>query len=443
MTLPNNGTAKTARQPQPSLRRTILGASVGNFVEWYEFAVYGVLAAYISQAMFPTDDPSAAMLNTWAAFGVAFLVRPIGGVLLARLGDRLGRRQILFVTITLMSISTFSMALIPSYATIGLAAPVILICVRVAQGIAAGGEFSGAAAFLYEHAPVNRRARTISYLGVSSFCATVSGSALATLLTFTLSDGAMQSWGWRIVFATALPLGFIGIYIRRQLAETPEFQKIQDEKATNTHVPQTESLWRVFRDNRKSILLYLGFGGFYSIAVYVSFSAYFAYLLINGMATGTALAINTIAGLVIIAGILITGGLADRFGRRRILIICSATMAVVVIPAFLLGATGTFGLGLLGALIFVVPLSVFITPAIINVAELFPTEVRVTAGAAAYNLTVIVGGFTPYMAAWLTQTANSHLAFPVCVAVTAVIALAVVVFWYREPKFCQTISTSV
>lgn len=443
MTLPNNGTAETVRQPQPSLRRTILGASVGNFVEWYEFAVYGVLAAYISQAMFPTDDPSAAMLNTWAAFGVAFLVRPIGGVLLARLGDRLGRRQILFVTITLMSIATFSMALIPSYSTIGLAAPVILICVRVAQGIAAGGEFSGAAAFLYEHAPVNRRARTISYLGVSSFCATVSGSALATLLTFALSDGAMQTWGWRIVFATALPLGFIGIYIRRHLAETPDFQKLQDQKATSTHVPQAESLWRVFRDNRKSILLYLGFGGFYSIAVYVSFSAYFAFLLINGMDTGTALAINTIAGLVIIAGILITGGLADRFGRRRILIVCSATMAVVVIPAFLLGATGTFGLGLLGALIFVVPLSVFITPAIINVAELFPTEVRVTAGAAAYNLTVIVGGFTPYMAAWLTQTANSHLAFPICVAVTAVIALGVVVFWYREPKVGQTISTTV
>ncbi|SMY04419.1 MFS transporter, MHS family, proline/betaine transporter [Brevibacterium sp. 239c] len=431
MTMSNKATG--VHNSHPSLRRTILGASVGNFVEWYEFAVYGVLAAYISLAMFPTDDPATAMLNTWAAFGIAFLVRPIGGVILARLGDRVGRRQILFVTISMMSIATFAMSLIPSYSVIGIAAPVLLICVRIAQGIAAGGEFSGAAAYLYEHAPAGRRARTISWLGVSSFCATVSGSAIATLLTFVLAEDDMQSWGWRLVFATALPLGFIGIYIRRHLMETPEFQKMLDKPTTREPAPQKESLWQVIRENLRSILIYLGFGGFYSIAVYVSFSSYFAYLLANGMSTGSALAINTIAGLVIIVGITVSGGLADRYGRRPILIICTVVLAAVVIPAFLLGAAGSFGQGLLGALIFVIPLSVFITPAIINVAELFPTKVRVTAGAAAYNLTVIVGGFTPYLATWLTQTTGSLLAFPVFVAMVAVIALAVVVFWYRDP----------
>lgn len=419
---------------QPSLRRTILGASIGNFVEWYEFAVYGVVAAYISRAMFPTEDPTAAMLNTWAAFGIAFLARPIGGVILARLGDRLGRRQILYVTITMMSIATFSIALIPTYATIGIAAPILLICVRIAQGIAAGGELSGAAAYLYEHAPVDRRARTVSFLGVSSFCATVLGSGLATILTLTLPEDSMQSWGWRLVFATALPLGFIGIYIRRNLAETPDFEKMHGDKAAGAPTPEPESLWSVIRTNYRSILLYLGFGGFYSVAVYVGFSSYFAYLLANGMPTGTALSINTIAGLVIIAGITISGGMADRYGRKPLLLICSTVMAIVVVPAFLLGSQGTFMMGLLGALMFVIPLSVFITPAIINVAELFPAQVRVTAGAAAYNLTVIVGGFTPYLAAWLTDTTGSLLAFPVFVAVLAVVALLVVLIWYREPK---------
>ncbi|WP_236789994.1 MFS transporter [Amycolatopsis sp. GM8] len=433
MSVSKVGSAEDANTPI-SLTRTIVGASIGNFVEWYEFAVYGVVAAYLSKAMFPTDDPSAAVLNTWAAFGISFLARPIGGVLLARLGDRHGRRHILFVTIAVMSLATFAIALIPSYSVIGIAAPILLVCVRIAQGVAAGGEFAGATAFLYEHAPIGRRARTVSFLGVSTFVATVLGSALATLLTVTLPADLMQSWGWRIVFATALPLGFVGIYIRRRLSETPDFAALRDQKASGTPKSGAESLWSVIRQNRRSILLYLGFGGFYSIAVYVSFTAYLAYMLANGMSSAKALMINTVAGLVLIVGLLLSGGLADRVGRKPILLACSIALAVAVVPTFLLGATGSLGLGLLGALIFVVPLSVFITPAIINVSELFPAQVRVTAGALAYNLTVILGGFTPFIAVWLTQATGSHLAFPVFVAVMAIVALIVVLAWYRDPK---------
>ena len=418
---------------EPSLRRTVLAASVGNFVEWYEFAVYGVVAAFISQAMFPTDDPTAAMLNTWAAYGISFLARPIGGVILARLGDRYGRRHILYVTITLMSIATFSIALIPSYSTIGIAAPLLLICARVAQGIAAGGELAGAAAFLYEHAPADRRAKMVSFLGVSTFCSIVLGSTLATVLTVALPAAEMQSWGWRVVFATALPLGFIGLYIRRSLQETPEFQQLHLQRDPRTAAPVSTPFWVAMRQNGRAILLYLGFGTFYSIAVYVSVAAYFAFMLANGFSQRSALTINTIAGLVIIVGILVSGGLADRIGRKPILVAGAGAMAVGVVPTFLLGSTGTFALGLLGALIFVVPLSVFITPAVINVVELFPTEVRVTAGAAAYNLTVIIGGFMPFVAVWLTDATGSSLAFPLFVASTAVIALAVVLVWYREP----------
>lgn len=419
---------------EPSLRRTVVAASIGNFVEWYEFAVYGVVAAFISVAMFPSDDPTAAMLNTWAAYGVAFLVRPVGGVLLARIGDRYGRRHILYVTITMMSVATFCIALIPSYATIGIAAPILLICARIAQGIAAGGELAGAAAFLYEHAPADRRARMVSFLGVSTFCALVLGSTLGTLLTVALPAEEMQSWGWRVVFATALPLGFVGLYIRRSLKETPEFQQMHVQRATARAELRPQSFWLAMRQNHRAILLYLGFGTFYSIAVYVSVAAYLAYMLANGFSKEAALTINTISGLVIIVGILLSGGLADRVGRRPVLIAGAGAMAVGVVPAFLLGATGTFALGLLGALIFAIPLSVFITPAVINVVELFPAKVRVTAGAAAYNLTVIVGGFTPFVAVWLTDATGSRLAFSVFVASMAVVALAVVLLWYREPE---------
>lgn len=425
---------RTAKEP--SLRRTVVAASIGNFVEWYEFAVYGVVAAFISVAMFPADDPTAAMLNTWAAYGIAFLVRPVGGVILARVGDRYGRRHILYVTITMMSVATFSIALIPTYATIGIAAPILLICARICQGIAAGGELAGAAAFLYEHSPADRRARTISFLGVSTFCAMVLGSSLGTVLTVALPADAMQSWGWRVVFATALPLGFVGLYIRRSLEETPEFRQLHEKRAADVTEPSPspEGFWLTMRENRRAIFLYLGFGSFYSIAIYVSVAAYLAFMLANGFSERSALTINTLSGLVIIVGILLSGGLADRIGRKPILISGASAMAVAVVPTFLLGSTGTFALGLLGALIFVIPLSVFITPAVINVVELFPTKVRVTAGAVAYNLTVIVGGFMPFIAVWLTQATGSTLAFPLFVASTAVLAITVVLVWYREPK---------
>jgi MHS family proline/betaine transporter-like MFS transporter len=278
----------------------------------------------------------------------------------------------------------------------------------------------------------------ISFLGVSTFCAMVLGSLLGTVLTVALPADAMQSWGWRVVFATALPLGFVGLYIRRSLEETPEFKQLHNKSAaevTESSAGQSSGgFWVTMRANRRAIFLYLGFGSFYSIAIYVSVAAYLAFMLANGFSERSALTINTISGLVIIVGILLSGGLADRIGRKPILVTGAGAMAVAVVPTFLLGSTGNFVLGLLGALIFVIPLSVFITPAVINVVELFPTRVRVTAGAAAYNLTVIVGGFMPFIAVWLTKATGSTLAFPLFVASTAVLAITVVLVWYREPK---------
>jgi MHS family proline/betaine transporter-like MFS transporter len=273
----------------------------------------------------------------------------------------------------------------------------------------------------------------VSFLGVSTFCSIVLGSTLGTLLTVVLPAEEMQSWGWRVVFATALPLGFVGLYIRRSLQETPEFQQMHVERDAPVAAPSAEGFWLTLRHNGRAILLYLGFGTFYSIAVYVSVAAYLAFMLANGFSEREALTINTIAGLAIIAGILLSGGMADRLGRKPILIGGATAMAVGVVPTFLLGSTGTFALGLLGALIFALPLSVFITPAVINVVELFPAKGRVTAGAAAYNLTVIIGGFMPFVAVWLTDATGSHLAFPAFVATTAVVALTVVLVWYREP----------
>ncbi|WP_033288523.1 MFS transporter [Amycolatopsis jejuensis] len=416
---------------RPRLGRTIAAATIGNFVEWYEFAVYGMVAAYISASFFPAADPTAALLNTWAAYGTAFLVRPLGGLLLARIGDVRGRRSILYVSILMMSSATFLIALVPTHATIGIAAPILLVCLRLVQGLAAGGELAGAVAFLYEHAPANRRARTVSYLGTGTFLATLAGSALATLLTAVMPGEAMASWGWRLLFLIALPLGFVGIYIRRRVDETPEFKAIR--AAAEEAVPRTTGLWTVLRENKRAVLIFVGFGALYSTAAYIGFTAYLAYMIANGMPRGTALAINTIIGIVLVGCIVLTGGLADRYGRRPVLITGASLLVVVTIPTFLLGGSGSFGLGLVGGLLYVIPFAVYGTPSYLSLVEMFPPSVRVTAGAAAYNSTIILGGFSPLISAWLAAVTGSSLAFPLYVVALSVVAVIVLVFWYREP----------
>lgn len=430
MSTTENQSSRSSRTPR--LGRTIGAAVIGNFVEWYEFAVYGMVAAYISTTFFPSADPVAATLNTWAAYGTAFLVRPLGGVLLARIGDRRGRRAILSISILMMSVATFLIALVPNYATIGIAAPMLLATLRLVQGLAAGGELAGAAAFLYEHAQPDRRARTLSFLGAGTFLATLAGSALATLLTVTLSADSMASWGWRVPFLLALPLGLVGIYIRRRVEETPAFQAMREADASSD-TPAKIGLRKAISENKRAVLVFLGFGALYSTAAYIAFTAYLAYMIANGMDQATALTINTIIGVVLVIGILLAGGLADRFGRKRVLIAGAGLLLATTVPAFLLGGSGSFGGGLLGGLLFVLPFAVYATPSYVSLVEMFPARVRVTAGAIAYNATIILGGFAPFISAWLAVRTGSSLAFPVYVTVLSVIAIVVLVGWYRDP----------
>ncbi len=211
------------------IRRAVRGAAIGNTVEWFDFAIYGFLATYIAEKFFPSGDETAALLNTFAIFAAAFFMRPLGGFFFGPLGDRIGRQQVLALVILLMSGSTFAIGLVPSYDTIGVFAPLLLLFLRCLQGFSAGGEYGSGACFLAEYASDKHRGFVVSFLVWSVVVGFLLGSLTVTGLETVLSEGAMDSYGWRIPFLIAGVLGAVGLYIRLRLGDTPEFEALRDE----------------------------------------------------------------------------------------------------------------------------------------------------------------------------------------------------------------------
>ncbi|MGQ7243718.1 MFS transporter [Salinicola sp. V024] len=231
----NNATASLSTDVDLStLRKVIAASAIGNFVEWFDFAVYGFLAVIISQHFFPPGDDSLALLQTFAVFAVSFALRPLGGIFFGMLGDRIGRKRILAVTVLLMAGATTLIGVLPTYASVGLFAPLALALARCIQGFSAGGEYAGACAFVMEHAPTHRKARYGSFVPVSTFMAFATAAALTFVISTIMSEEALNAWGWRIPFLVAAPLGLIGLYMRLRLDESPAFQALKAQHA----VPQ-------------------------------------------------------------------------------------------------------------------------------------------------------------------------------------------------------------
>ncbi len=210
-----------------AIRKAVRGAAIGNTVEWFDFAIYSVLATYIADKFFPSGNDTVALLNTFAIFAAAFFMRPLGGFFFGPLADRIGRQRVLAIVILLMSGSTFAIGLVPSYDAIGVAAPLLLLLLRCLQGFSAGGEYGSGACFLAEYAPDKHRGFIVSFLVWSVVVGFLLGSITVTVLQAVLSDAAMDSYGWRIPFLLAGVLGAVGLYIRLRLRDTPEFEELQ------------------------------------------------------------------------------------------------------------------------------------------------------------------------------------------------------------------------
>jgi MHS family proline/betaine transporter-like MFS transporter len=388
------------------IRRAIVGAAVGNAVEWFDFAVYGYLAATIGALFFPSNNPTASLLASFAVFGAAFFVRPLGGFVFGPMGDRIGRQRTLAFVIILMSVATFAMGLLPTYAAIGIWAPLLLVILRLLQGFSAGGEFGGASTFLAEYSPDERRGYLVSWIEFSAVGGFLLGSATVLALTTGLGEDAMSSWGWRIPFLLAGPLGLIGLYIRLRLEDTPEFRALE-----RTGEVSGSPLRETIVQNWKAILQVAGLviiqnAGFYIVLVYMP--TYFSEQL-GFTSTGSSLStvLTLLAAMVLIPPL---GALSDRVGRKPVLAASCVGFALLSYPLFLLMQQGSLFAAVLAHVALGALLAIFLSTTIAALTELFPTRVRYGGFSIGYNISVaIFGGAAPFLATFLISATGNPL----------------------------------
>lgn len=402
-----------------AMRRVILGGAVGNFIEWFDYGIYGYMAVTIGKVFFPSTDPTASLLASFAVFGSAFVVRPLGGAFFGALGDRLGRRRVLALVIALMSGATVAAGFLPSYAAIGVAAPAILVLLRLLQGFSAGGEFGGAVAFVGEHAPPRRRGLMVSWLEWSSMLAQLATLGLVALLTYLLAPAGMTAWGWRIPFLLALPLGLISLYIRLQLEETPAFRSLaqQDETSKVPFLVTVTKKWR-------TMLLCAGIIMIKAVGVYTCITYMPTYMSQTLELSPSLSFVPTVIGLcVMLLLIPVMGALSDRVGRKPVFVGACAGFVVLTYPAFLLMSVSVAGAIAAVVVLLVIFSGIYGTSAAVMI-ELFPTSVRYSGASIPYNVSVAAfGGSAPFIATLLISVTGSELSPALYVIAAAVLSL--------------------
>ena len=403
-----------------STRRIIVAGAIGNVLEWYDFAVYGYFAAAIGRAFFPQEDPVAQILAAFGIFAVGFLMRPVGGAVIGSIGDKFGRRAALTVSVAAMAIPTFLVGILPGYEVLGLAAPIILTLLRMVQGLSVGGEYTTSIIFIIEQAPPNRRAM----VGAMGCCGAVGGillgSATGALLASVMSEQALESWGWRIPFILGLVVGIAGVVLRRHVSETSQSVKKESSPLLETvrnHGPLLARLAALSVFN--SVVFYLMF-------VYIVSWLQFA----DGIAPARALEINSFSMVVLLPVMVFMGWLSDRQGRRPIMLAAAGLGFVGALPFFWLMHHPAPEIVLMGQLGFVLSVGTFIGAQPALMVEAVPAEIRCTAIALGYNVTLgIVGGLSPLAATWLVhRTANNYSPAFMIMAAAAISFLAILRF---------------
>jgi MFS family permease len=409
--------AVAPERPRLQLDRWAIAATVaGNALEFYDFLTYSTFAVYISHAFFPTGNAFVSLLLTLATFGVGFVTRPLGGLLIGAYADRAGRRPALMLTITLMTVGTLALVVTPSYASIGLLAPFILILARLVQGLALGGEVGPSTAVLLECAPTGRRALFVSWQpasqGIAVLAAGVAGFALSTIL----SQQQLAAWGWRVPFALGLVIVPVGLYIRRRLPETLEVTGSRSSTAV------LSLLWR---HHRRPLVLAITIIMCLTVSTYATGYMTTYALTTLAMPASKAMFASIANGAVMAAGALLGGRLSDRFGVKPVMILPRVALAILVLPAFLLLLAVTT----VGVLVFVTALLTLLSvlsavATTAALAEMFPNEVRSSGVAIAYALSVtLFGGTTQFIIAWLIGMTGSRLSPAYYVIFTSAISL--------------------
>lgn len=390
----------TPRLASPPLRRrSVLAVAVaGHAIEWYEFAIYGIVAAYIAAAIFPSDDLTVSLFATWTAYAVAFAFRPLGGLVIAHVADRAGRGRALFLSVLLMSIATTLMAIVPGWEVAGLFAPIAFSALRALQGFAVGGEMSSAVCFTLERTPAAERPRAAGVLAAGTFAASLAGSVVASLLIATITDEQMTSWGWRALFASAAPLGLIALALRARAVEP--------SRALDNAVSPVRT---VLREHRRAVGRFAGVVVSYNVALSCAFGGYLNEMLLVGFSRGEAVRVNTATYAVLVVAILAFCGLSSRIGRRTTLRLGLVTIAVGFVALMVTVRTGTLSGAMLGGIAIAVPIGIIATPVYLALVDAFPREVRATAGGLGFNIAAAVGSAVPALALGLrTMIGTEH-----------------------------------
>lgn len=396
-----------AEPDKRTLRRAIAGSAMGNATEWYDYGSYAYVASYVGANFFPGDDPTTKTLEAFGVFAVSFIVRPFGGVVFGPLGDRLGRQKILALTIILMASGTTLLGLLPGYDTIGIAAPILLLFLRLVQGFSTGGEYGGAATFMAEYAPNKRRGFLGSFLEFGTLSGYLLAVIITTIISFSIGPDAMQAWGWRIPFLVAAPLGAVGLFIRLRLEDTPVFRELEESghKEQNT-ATQWADIFRQWRP----LLICGGMVIMLNVTDYTLLTYMPTYLQgpVNLTANGALLITACVyAGMMCVINL--SGKWSDHIGRKPLWYISAVGFLVLSIPAFVVMrinlAWAVVGFLILGLLL-VLQLSTISA----TFPALFPTHVRYAGFALAYNVaTSAFGGTAPLINSYFVKDVGINL----------------------------------
>lgn len=389
------------------MRKVRRAGAIGNFIEYFDNALYAYFAVTIAKLFFPTVDPVAGLLSTFAVFGLAFFIRPVGGIVFGHIGDRFGRKRQLILALLLMSIATTILGMLPTYETVGILAPILLIGCRLLQGFSVGGESTGAFVLVVEHSKANSRGRNTAPLIVASIAGAACAAVSAMITTSVLSNEALLSWGWRLPFFIAVPLGVVGLYLRLHIDESDAFKGAAKDSAVinaaagHHHAP----LVQAFRSVPKELFILFSWVALLAVTGYLTVGYMVSHLVqFEGFAMSTALGI--LVGGMIIAMIACTflGRLMDRMTRKNFATAMSVGLAVWVLPAFVLMSWGAvpaaIGLGIFASMQYATMIV-----AGVAIVELFPVDVRASASGFAYSLAFSVfGGTVPFVATSLSAS---------------------------------------
>jgi MHS family proline/betaine transporter-like MFS transporter len=411
-------------------RQSIKGASIGNFMEWYDFGVYGYIATTIAQVFYPGNSVSTVhLLATFTTLAAAFVVRPIGGLIFGPLGDRIGRKRVLVITIVLMTIGTTGTGLLPGYSAIGLWAPILLVVARVFQGLSTGGEYVGAMTYVVEQAPDRKRGMVVGFLPLGNLGGFIAAGLLVTVLQAWMSHDDWLTWGWRVPLLLSAPLGAVAVYMRMRLAESPAYQQAHQDSDASGEDPQ--SLGRMVAEHWKPMLIC-------AALVYTSNAA--DYMLTGYLPTYLKIFVHLshTAGLVMITGTLtilamllvFVAALSDRIGVKPIMWTGCGLLVAASVPAFLLIRHGSgYAMIFIGVLLIGLMELCFDSTSPATMPALFPTDIRYGALAIAYNISIsALGGTTPLIAQALVSGTGNLMAPAYMLIVAGLVGAVTLVF---------------